>query len=322
LRRLLTSLGEILIDFLPIQEGGRTTGFTMHPGGAPFNVAVGISRLEQPSAFATKISTDLFGRYLREYMEQERVDARFLVPSDAQTTLAFVAMEQGEPVYAFYGDGTSDTLLAVEELPGALFEDTAILHFGSISLLRGITPYAVLAIVERLKGHALLSFDPNIRPGLVRDPDDYRALLDRFFALADIVKLSAADIEWLAPGKTVEQVAADLLVMGPALVTVTRGGAGVLALRPEEEFSVPGFQVQVVDTVGAGDSFSAGLLAGLAERGVTSRAALEQMPAGELTATVRFGAAVAALAVTRAGADPPRRAQVARFLDENTEQGG
>lgn len=312
--RLITSMGEILVDFLPIQEGEQTTGFRMHAGGAPFNVAVGSARLGQPTAFAGKISSDIFGRYLRAHAEREGVDTRFLVPSDAPSTLAFVAMKGGEPAYAFYGEGAADTLLAVEELPEALFQETGILHFGSISLLRGTTPAAVVATAERLKGRALLSFDPNLRPGLVRDAAGYRALLARLFALADVVKLSAADLGWLAPGRPVEQAAADLLAQGPGLVAITRGGAGVLAGRGAALWPVPGFTVRVVDTVGAGDSFSGGLLAELARRGVTSRAALDALSAAELTATVRFAAAVSAVNCTRAGADPPRRAEVEQFL--------
>src|SRR5687768_16584032 len=148
----------------------------MHAGGAPYNVAVGLARLGQPTAFAGKVSSDLFGRYLRQCAEQEGIDTRFLLTADAPSTLAFVGTEQGEPVYAFYDQGAADTTLTVDEMPTALFEETSILHFGSISLLRGSTPAAVVAIVERLKGRALLSFDPNVRPGVVRDDEVYRAL--------------------------------------------------------------------------------------------------------------------------------------------------
>ncbi len=317
---LLTSIGEILIDFLPIEEGGRTVGFRMHAGGAPFNVAVGLARLGQPVAFAGKLSTDLFGRYLRAYIEGEGIDTRFLLPSDAPSTLAFVATEGGEPAFAFYGEGTADTLLTTAELPTSLFAETRALHFGSISLLRGTTPTAVLETVQRLEGRALLSFDPNLRPGLVRDESSYRALLDRLFGLADIVKLSAADVAWLAPGQEVERFAEDLPARGPALVVVTRGERGVLAMRGRgpgrsERWELPAFKVPVVDTVGAGDAFSAGLLAGLAERDVYSRDALDAMKGDELAGTLRFAAAVAAFTCTRAGADPPRREQVATLLD-------
>lgn len=312
---LITCMGEVLVDFLPIEEGGRTVGFRMHAGGSPFNVAVGLARLGQPVAFASKISSDLFGRYLREHVEAEGINTRFLLTSQAPSTLAFVAIEEGEAAYAFYDEGAAHTLLVLEEVPNALFEETAILHFGSISLLRGTTPAAVLQTVQRLKGHALLSFDPNLRPSLVRDPASYRALLDKLFSLADIVKVSAADLAWLAPGQAIEQAAADLLACGPALVAVTQGGEGVLALRRESQIAVPGFSVHVEDTVGAGDAFSAGLLAVLAERGVYSRSGLEAMPGDELTSALAFGAAVAALTCMRRGADPPRRDQVAQFME-------
>jgi fructokinase len=309
-------MGEVLVDFLPIEREGTTIGFTMHPGGAPFNVAVGLSRLGKPTAFAGKASTDMFGRYLRSHAHSEGIDTRFLLLSDAPTTLAFVAIEAGEPAFAFYGEGAADTLLTPEEVPDALFDETALLHFGSISLLRGTTPAAVLATVERLKsrGEALLSFDPNVRASLVRDERAYRDLLDRLFALADLVKLSAADISWLAPRQSVEQFAQELSGRGAALVVVTQGRQGVLAVRGAERQQVPAFPVEVVDTVGAGDAFSSGLLAGLADRGVTSRAALQQLEAGELEGVLRFASAVSALTCTRAGADPPRRAEVDEFL--------
>ncbi|HYO49796.1 MAG TPA: carbohydrate kinase [Chloroflexia bacterium] len=314
--RLVTCMGEVLVDFLPIEEEGRTVGFRMHAGGSPFNVAVGLARLGQPVAFASKISSDLFGRYLREHVEAEGISTRFLLTSQAPSTLAFVAIEEAEAAYAFYDEGAAHTLLAPEEVPTELFDETTILHFGSISLLRGTTPAAVLQAVRRLKGRALLSFDPNLRPGLVRDPVSYRALLDKLFSLADIVKVSAADLAWLAPGQSIEQAAADLLARGPALVAVTQGGEGVLALRRESRIAVPGFSVRVEDTVGAGDAFSAGLLAALAERGVTSRSGLEEMPGEALASALTFGAAVAALTCMRRGADPPRRDQVAQFLEE------
>jgi fructokinase len=153
-----------------------------------------------------------------------------------------------------------------------------------------------------------------VRPGLVRDEAGYRALLDRLFALADVVKLSAADIAWLAPGQPVELVAADLRARGPALVVVTQGSDGVLALHGAERWTLPTFPVTVVDTVGAGDAFSAGLLAGLAERGVLARDSLADLPAEAMGEVLRFATAVAALTCARAGADPPQRAEVAAFL--------
>ncbi|HMA33256.1 MAG TPA: carbohydrate kinase [Chloroflexia bacterium] len=311
---LVTTMGEILVDFLPQTEAGQLIGFRMHPGGAPFNVAVGVGRLGQPVAFAGKLAGDLFGHYLQAHVVQEGIDTRFLRSGAGQSTLAFVAMENGEPAFAFYGDGAADTRLEAAEIPAALFTETRIFHCGSISLLRGSTPAAVLATAERLHGHALLSFDPNIRPGLVDDAPAYRALLDRLFALADIVKLSAVDLTWLAPGWEAPAIVAEFAQRGPALLLVTQGSQGVLARRGADTWRVPAYPVAVVDTVGAGDAFSAGLLAGLAERGIYSRAQLLALPVADLLATIQFAGAVAALTCTRPGADPPRRAEVMDFL--------
>lgn len=316
--RTLVCLGEILIDFLPLERGGEVTGFSMHPGGGPFNVAVGLARLGQPTAFVGKVGADYFGRRLRQAVRAEGVDDRWLLDAPAPTTLAFVAVEDGEPVFTFYGDGAADTLLAPDDLPPELFESAAILHFGGISLLRGSTPAAALAAAEGLRGRALVSLDPNVRPRLIADAAAYRATLARAVAACDVLKLSAADVAWLAPGADAAAYAAAQLEAGPGLVALTRGGAGVSALRLRdgrlERVDAPAFPVDLADTVGAGDAFTAGLLAALAAAGVTGRAALEAMPAEQLRAALRQGAAAAALNCARPGADPPRAAELAAFL--------
>jgi fructokinase len=318
----ITCMGEILIDFLPIEEEGRTVGFRMHPGGSPFNVAMGVARLGQPTSFAGMVSSDLFGRYLRSFVEQQGIDTRFLLTSDASSTLAFVGYEDGEPAYAFYREGAADTRLTPEALPDAMFEETRALHVGSISLLKGSTPAAVIAAAERLKGHALIQFDPNVRAGLVEDEAGYRATIKRLFELADVVKISSVDLSWLMPDMTsLERAIGTILRHGPALVVVTQGSKGILAGRQgdTEILHVPPFAVRVVDTVGAGDTFDAGILAGLAEHGALDRPALASLRPNQVRATLRFAAAAAALNVTRAGANPPRREEVEQFLAEHGE---
>lgn len=316
--RLITCIGEILVDFLPLTEDGRTVGFRMHPGGSLLNVAVTVARLGGRAALVTKTGTDFFGRYLRTYVEREGIDTRWLSETAAPTALGFVAFEQGEPEFTFYGAGTADTRLTLDDLSDELVAETAILHVGSISLLYGSTPATVLAACERMRGRALLSLDPNLRPAMVRDEPAYRATLDVLIGLVDVIKVSAADLAWLAPGRDVADVALELLDRGPALVAVTRGGGGVLVSRRTADgvatTVVPGFEVTVADTVGAGDSFSGGLLTRLAELGVSSRSTLERMTEGELAGVLRFAAAVAALNCTRPGADPPRRASVDAFV--------
>lgn len=326
MKNLITCIGEILIDFLPIDSDGSTTGFYMHPGGAPFNVAVGLAHLGQPVAFVSKVSSDYFGRYLLAYAQAQGIDTRCLLTSAAApSTLAFVTIESGEPVFTFYGEGTADALLHLDEIPSPCFAETSILHFGGISLLRGTTPVTVLSVVEQLQGQALISFDPNLRPRLIRDEQSYRALLHRFFGLADVIKISAADSAWLAPAQPVERVATELLAQGAAFVAVTHGSAGVLAFRRTaagqiEQWRVPAYPVAIRDTVGAGDAFSAGLLAAFVKRDVVSRATLIASAPAEIEAALHFASAVAALTCTQVGANPPVYAEVMRFLQAADHQ--
>ncbi len=296
-----------------------TVGFRMFPGGAPMNVAVGLARLGQPTAFVSKVSTDYFGRFLRHYLEAEHINTRFLISDPALSTLAFVAIENNEPAFTFYGEGAADTLLTVDDLPPELFEQTRVLQIGGISLLRGSTPDTILAAVERMHDQALIAFDPNIRPALIEDSTSYRVLLDKLFGMADLVKISAVDLDWLMPGNPLDKAAQEVVARGAALVVVTRGAHGAMALRATdgstEVFEVSGFSVTVADTVGAGDAFNSGLLAALAERDALTRAALMALSADAIREVLRFASATAALNVQKAGANPPTRAEVAAFLE-------
>jgi fructokinase len=310
---LFTAIGEILIDFTPINERGATVGFRMHPGGSPLNVAVGLARLGARVEFAGKVSTDFFGRFLAAHLKHEGVGTRFLSHSDAPSTLAFVTLEDGDPAFSFHREGAADTLLLPRDLPEEIAQ-TQFLHFGSISLMNEPTAGTITGLVEQLRSRAILSFDPNIRPGLISDRRRYRELLARLFQSADIVKISATDLRWFDPDHSPEGAAGALMEMGPALVAVTQGPRGAYARWHAGEVRVPARAVEVVDTVGAGDAFTSGLLFALVERGVTSRAGLQEMRTDVLEAGLRFATASAAVTCTRAGADPPRRDEVEAVL--------
>jgi fructokinase len=320
---LVTCMGESLIDFVPLiatdqgegQSGVASTDFRMHSGGSILNVAVGLTRLGHHVAFAGKIAEDYFGHHLLLTLKTEGIDTRFVSTAKAQTALAFVAMEEGEPVYSFYGDGTADTLLTADDVPESLYQETALLHVGSISLLRGTTPATVLETVERLKGRALLSLDPNIRASLIHDEKAYRALLSRLIALIDILKLSYVDLAWLLPGASVEESLLHLCKLGPALVIITQGEKGVLARSASSQtIEVSTFPVSVIDTVGAGDTFCAGVLASLADEAILSRERVLALTEQELREVISFASAAASLNCTREGADPPRRSEVEHYL--------
>ncbi|MGH2403448.1 MAG: carbohydrate kinase family protein [bacterium] len=309
---LLTTIGEILVDFTPIVEAGRTVGFRMHPGGSPFNVAVGLARLGGRVEFAGKVSTDFFGRFLMSYLEREGIGTRFLSRSPAPSTLAFVTIEGGDPTYTFYGEDAADTQLHPEDLPAEI-SASDVLHFGSISLVRGPASSTITDLVERLAGSTLLSFDPNVRPHLIRDPDSYRRLAWRLLRVTDLVRASAADVRWLVPGETVESAAGQILAAGPALVVVTQGAHGSYARFSSGSLRVPAAPVATVDTIGAGDAFTAGLLTCLLDAGVTSRAGLAGLAGPALEEALRLATLAAALACGRAGADPPRRDELEAY---------
>jgi fructokinase len=324
---LVTCMGESLIDFVPLiatnsgdgQSGVAGTDFRMHSGGSILNVAVGLARLGHHVAFAGKIAEDFFGHHLLLTLKTEGVDTRFVSTAKAQTALAFVAMEEGEPVYSFYGDGTADTLLTADDIPESLYQESSILHVGSISLLRGTTPTTVLETFKRLKGNTLLSLDPNIRAGMIHDEPAYRALLQRLIALTDILKLSNVDLAWLLPGVSMEESLLHLCGLGPALVIITQGEKGVLARSGSSEtIQSAAFPITVIDTVGAGDTFCAGIIARLADDAILSRERVLALTAQELRAVINFASAAAALNCTREGANPPRRSEVEHYLQRSS----
>ncbi len=306
---MFAAIGEILVDFTPVVESGKTVGFRMNPGGSPFNVAVGLARMGAVVEFVGKVSTDFFGRFLVKTIEREGIGLRLLSRSSAPSTLAFVALNDGEPEYSFYGDGAADASLRPDDLPGDI-DEAAVLHFGSISLLRAPTSDTVVGLVERLAGRVLLSCDPNIRPGLISDPVAYRRLLERAFRAADIVKLSRRDLEWLMPGTSPDAAAETLLGLGPAMAVITLGANGCYAATAAVSTGAAALSVPVIDTVGAGDAFTAALLYRLVEQGYASGAALNAVPFAALQTALRFATAAAGLTCTRGGADPPRRQEI------------
>lgn len=313
MRQLFTTIGEILVDFTPVVQGDETVGFRMHAGGSPFNVAVALARLGARVEFAGVASTDFFGRFLVGYLEREGVGTLFLSRSPAPTALAFVALERGEPTFSFYGHGTAHTQLRSEDLPDEI-EETTVLHVGSISLLAAPTSDTVMHLVDRLRRRALLSCDPNIRPSLIANPTAYRRILTQVFEAADIVKLSSTDLRWLMPDEPIEAAAAALLDLGPALVVVTLGADGCYAMSSSRTLRVPGRSVPVVDAVGAGDAFTAGLLFRLMGHIRPSRKVVETLSAEALDDALQFATAAAALTCRRSGADPPRQEEIEALL--------
>ena len=303
-------VGESLIDFTAAGE----LAFQGHVGGALANSAVAAARLGMPTGFVTQLSTDLFGERLLKRFTDDGIDTRFVLRSEAPSTLAFVERTSASNRYAFYMQGTADTQWAPAELP-ALPDRCRWLHFGSISLLHDPAATRIGEFVEAQRGRRLVFFDPNARPSLIGDPVDWRRRCGRWLAAADLVKMSDEDAQVLAPGRPLADVAADCLRHGPQAVVITRGGEGAtLFRRGAEPLEVVPPPTRVADTIGAGDTFAAGLTVALLEGGVESVDALATLPTAQWAQVLRFAAAAAALNCMREGADPPRRSEVDALL--------
>jgi len=301
--------GEALIDMNPSEVGGQIA-YVPHPGGSPYNVAMGIGRLGTPVGFLGRMSRDAFGSLLKKHLAASKVGLEYVREGDELTTLALVTLsETREPFFSFYCENTADRLLLPEDLPVS-FPKEAALHFGSISLLLEPTASTLELLMRRETRRRFLSLDPNVRPFLIRNKDQYLERLLGWLGQVDLVKVSQADLEWLYPGESLEDIAQEWKKYGPALVIVTQGGQGAFAVTPTQTIHVQAPQITVVDTVGAGDSFMSGALSWLWRSGALSRSALQSLSSEQIAALLGFAVKVAALTCTRAGADPPWQEEV------------
>ena len=257
--------GETLIDFIPVQSGDGSLAYRPANGGSVHNVALALGRLGVPVGFVGGVSTDFFGEALTRGLEANGVSTTHVARLDRPTTLAFVNFAGGEARYAFYDAEAADRHWQLSEMP-AIVPEVSALQFGGISLIRLPAAQDYAELMLRQAGRRVICFDPNIRPNLVADEAGYRARLAAFFRHANVIKVSDADLHWLAPGEDAAELAAGWLATEARLVLVTRGGEGATVFARNAVASRPAVPVKVADTVGAGDAFMGGLLAALHDR--------------------------------------------------------
>ena len=300
-------IGEALIDLVETDDDAPRLA---RPGGSPYNVAIGLARLEQPTAFAGRLSRDPLGTVLRHHAARSGVDLSLCVDAAQPTTVALVELDaSGAASYRFGVEGTADFQWTDAEL-AAIPDDVAAVHFGSLASWLPPGDAVIERRIAQLRAAgAAVSYDPNVRPHLQPDAVAARAQLEPMIALAHLVKTSEEDIAWLRPGEAVPDVAASWLALGPSAVVVTRGGAGASAFTSAGETTRPPVPVDVVDTVGAGDAFTSGLLDALARRGLLTPAGIASAPYAELLDDAGL---VASITCSRAGANPPRLGELGR----------
>jgi len=306
---MILCCGEALIDMLPRRLATGETAFVPHAGGAGFNTAIALGRLGVPVSFFGGLSTDFFGARLKAEFAASGVDMSHARLSGRPTTLAFVRLRDGQPDYAFHDENSAGRMLAQADLP-ALGEEVSALHFSGISLVQEPCGSTYETLMRREHGQRVTLLDPNIRTAFVSDRDRHLQRMRRMIAMADIVKLSEEDVAWFGEQGSHAGIATRWLAAGPKLVVVTAGPRGAVAYTRSGEIHVPAPRVEVVDTVGAGDTFNAGLLAWLHRAGKLDKAAIASLPASDVEAALTFAARAAAVTVSRAGANPPKLAEL------------
>jgi fructokinase len=317
---VISVIGEAIVDLQDEGEGtiedggGAPRPFTGHPGGSPMNVAVGVARLERPSAYLGRLAGDAFGRLLRAHLSANRVDLSASVHATENSTAAIVSLDADrKATYDFYVDGTADWGWTPAELD-TLPEGTRVLHTASLASWLPPGDTVIAARVGRARGDGVLtSYDPNVRPALM--PADATARVEHMVAQASLVKVSDDDLAFLYPGVDVAEIGQRWTTLGPELVVVTRGADGADAFSPAGYTHRDGIRVDVVDTVGAGDAFMAGLLAGIDRREATTADAFRALAADTDVLQALLGEAmvVAAITCSRAGANPPTLAEVEAY---------
>ena len=301
---MILCCGEALIDMLPRTTTLGEPAFAPHAGGAVFNTAIALGRLGAPTGFFSGLSTDLMGEILTTTLTASKVDTSLAARSNRPTTLAFVKLVNGQATYAFYDENTAGRLLSPADLP-TLPARVNTLFFGGISLVNDPAAATYEALQAREATTRVTMIDPNIRPGFITDHAPYRARITRMMARADIVKLSDEDLHWLQGAGDLTRLARQIIATGPSLVFLTEGAKGARAVTATEDRFVAAQKVTVADTVGAGDTFNAGVLAALDRAGALRRAALAALPDSTLDAALTLGTRAAAVTVSRAGANPP-----------------
>ena len=302
---MIVVAGEALVDLAAEALGGKSA-YVAHPGGSPYNVAVGLGRAGVPVAFLGRLSHDRFGQLLRSHLLESRVSLEHVTTGREPTTLAVVHSSSGQPDYSFYSQGTAAPVLMQQDLPD--LSSASALHVGSIALVLEPGASALEDLMRRESRRLVISLDPNVRPGLIADRDAYRRRLEGWLELVDIVKVSVEDLAWLEPDREPLEVAAEWLARGVVLAIVTMGGEGALAVTPSGSAHAPSPSVPVADTVGAGDAFTSAALAHAHAHALLSRDALARLTSDDLVRLLRTANAQAADTCTRSGADPPWRA--------------
>jgi fructokinase len=306
-------VGEALIDLL--WDGAGETSLRPVPGGGPYNTAIALSLLGVRTAFCSKLSDDGFGRLLRDRLQGAGVDLRYVSTGSAPSPLALVGSAAGDAEYSFHLAGTSITELRADDLP-ALPPTVRAIHFGTLALAVDPPRTILEQFMKRQASERLIALDPNVRPPAISSRAEYRRHFDDWLTHAHVVKLSNVDAAYLYPDASVEEVLEVILRTGVHLAIVTLGADGAIGRTRRGSAHVVSPPVEVVDTVGAGDAFGAGILRHLSSAGCLAPDAVSGLGDRNIAELLAFANSVAGLQCTRAGGAASQVAELEEFQGE------
>ncbi|PRX22367.1 fructokinase [Orenia metallireducens] len=296
----IITLGEALIDFIPLDQNNMS--FKKNPGGAPANVAVGLSNLGAKTTFVGKVGNDLLGHFLKETLDEKGVNTESMILTDeARTGLVFVTLdESGERSFSFYINPSADTFLRKEDIDNEIFKEHKILHFGSISLINEPACSATKYAVQQAKEQGMLiSYDPNLRLNLWKSSEAAKEGIVSMLGEADILKISDEELEFITGNDDVESGVKQLEEeYNISLIYITFGSKGSYYYYKGELEFVPAIKVETVDTTGAGDAFVSGILYNLNE----TDKQINKLDKEFLNTTTKFASVSGALAASQKGA--------------------
>lgn len=306
---MIVCIGEALVDMIPRTLDNGAECYLPISGGAVFNTSIALGRLDTKAAIVTGLSTDMFGEQIRESLIGSSVNTDLVITAERPTTLAFVKLKDGSAQYSFFDENSAMSMLTPDDLEPFPSEGKA-LFMGGISL--AIEPFGVACqhYMQSIADDIPVMVDPNIRPTFIADQEAYRKRLQTIIARSDIIKVSDEDLELMEPGSNFEDIAKEWIAEDAALVIRTLGGDGAEAVSASGTVRVPGVPVEVVDTVGAGDTFNAGLLHYLDKNGKLDRASLKTLSDEDISQALSFACRCAAHTVSKAGANPPRHSDL------------
>ncbi len=301
---MIICCGEALIDMLPRKT--REHGSVLLPvaGGSVFNTAIALGRLGEETRFFSGISSDRFGRLLKDELKASGVDYTLCHISERPTTLAFMELKDGQANYNFYDEGTAGQMLGEQDLP-IIDPDIDAMVFGGISLISEPCGSAFEMLMKRNSAKCVIYLDPNIRPDLIRNPSQHRERIQRMITFSDIVKVSDEDLLWIEPDLSETEIANKWFGSGVSLIIITKGASGSAAYSKTGMIKVNASPANIVDTIGAGDSFNAGILSTLRECGLLNKSSLAAADIVDMKPALERATLIASITVSRAGADAP-----------------